>query len=240
MEGVNTYCFHWVQWHMALPHHWVNSFWVGYCWDMVLRDHWRCQEMLFPPPPLGWNSTLSQFFLGQVVLGMRSQEGCHIQLGWLLGTLKVSTGTVPSWFQWQRYFPTIGLELNLDLVLSEGVPRWNAIAEKNKNKIRISSYPASQGMKRLDTGFNPPSRRLKDTQRQWINPRVKNIWSFKRAPWKIILFPLGWQNRTALLPTSVLQVHPRTLVSPANHMKHGKHFFLPDIPSAVLSSRCSF
>ena len=43
----------------------------------------------------------------------------------------------PAGFNGIWYFPTIGLELNLDLVLSEGAPRWNAIAEQNKNKIRI-------------------------------------------------------------------------------------------------------
>lgn len=43
-----------------------------------------------------------------------------------------------------------------------------------------------------------------------------------------------------MFPTSVLQVHPRTLVSLANHMKHGKQFLLPHIRSAVLSARCSF
>ena len=56
-------------------------------------------------PPLGWNLILISFFLGQVLLGMRSQEGSHLQLGWLLGTLKVSTDTVPSWVQWHMVLP---------------------------------------------------------------------------------------------------------------------------------------
>ena len=75
IEGVNTYCFH------------LGSVAYG------------------TSPPLGWNLILISFFLGQVLLGMRSQEGSHLQLGWLLGTLKVSTHTVSTWVQWHMALP---------------------------------------------------------------------------------------------------------------------------------------
>ena len=98
---------------------WFNSFLIRFCWEWGNRRvaiyswddkhcfvwrHWRCQRILFPARFNGiW--VLIKFFLGQVLLGMRSQEGSHLQPGWLLGTLKVSTHTVSTWVQWHMALP---------------------------------------------------------------------------------------------------------------------------------------
>ena len=130
VEGVNTYCFHlgWMAYGTSPPSgfkSWFNSFWDGLCWDMVLLKESR--------------DTVSTPTVG--LLGMRSQEGSQIQLGWLFRTLKVSTHTVSTaTIQELNPDPFQGgsiQELNPDLIPSNGVPKWNAIAKKNKNRIRI-------------------------------------------------------------------------------------------------------
>ena len=98
----------WVQWHMALPHHWVrikswfHSFWVRFCWECGHRrvpiyssgdywGHWRCQRILFPP------------------------------------------GFSGIW-----HFPTIGLESNLDFILSGSGSAGNAVTGGFPSTARVT------------------------------------------------------------------------------------------------------
>ena len=111
---------------------------------MANWKHWRCQQVLFP---LGFSGIWYFLTIGwelnlDLILGMGSQDSCHIQLGWLLGTLKVSTEQIlfpqvllgvwsqegagmANWKHWRCqeilfppgfsgtwHFPTVGLELN--------------------------------------------------------------------------------------------------------------------------------
>ena len=67
------------------------------------------------------------FLLGQVLLGMRSQEGSHLQLGWLWGTLKVSTDTVSTWVQWHMALPHHWVRIKSWFILSGSGSAGNAV-----------------------------------------------------------------------------------------------------------------